>query len=100
MLVCPLSKFAVVTPVTGRAAPSFIGYSSGPRLTEGLAGSGPEMSFAMKTPLVVALAMAVVLGAGSALAAMNYACKSSHHSWCAPSFNMRHHAKVSYLCHE
>jgi len=63
----------------------FTARSSGARLTDGMAGSGSRIavSFAMKTPLVIALAMAVVLGTGSALAAMNYACKSSHHSWCA-----------------
>jgi hypothetical protein len=48
----------------------------------------------MKSPLVIALAMAVVLGTGSALAAMNYACKSGHHPWCAPSSSFRHHTKV------
>jgi hypothetical protein len=74
----------------------FTARSSGARLTDGMAGSGGRIvvSFAMKTPLVITLAMAVVLGTGSALAAMNYACKSSHHSWCAPSSSIRHHVKV------
>ena len=34
----------------------------------------------MKTRLLIVLAV-VVLGAGSALAVMNNACKSSHHAW-------------------
>ena len=56
---------------------------------------GPDaVSFAMKTPLVIALAMAVVLGTSGALAAMNYACKSSHHLWSAPSSTFRPHVKV------
>jgi hypothetical protein len=38
----------------------------------------------MKTPLLIVLAV-VVLGAGSALAVMNNACKSSHHTWCSPT---------------
>ena len=38
----------------------------------------------MKTPLLIVLAV-VVLGAGSALAVMNNACKSSHHAWCSPT---------------
>jgi hypothetical protein len=37
----------------------------------------------MKIPLVIALT-AVVLVAGSALAIMNKACKSSYHPWCSP----------------
>ena len=48
----------------------------------------------MKTPLLIALTMAVVLGTGSALAAMNYSCKTGHHSWCAPASGIRHHVKV------
>jgi hypothetical protein len=47
----------------------------------------------MKTFLLVILAV-VVLGTGSALAIMNDACKSSHHVWCAPISDMRHHAKL------
>ena len=37
---------------------------------------------------------AVVLVTGSSLAMMNNACKNSHHSWCAPSADLRHHAKT------
>jgi hypothetical protein len=44
----------------------------------------------MKTSLVIALTVAVVLAGGSALAVMNKACKSGT-IWCAPS---RTHIKV------
>jgi hypothetical protein len=43
----------------------------------------------MKIRLLIALTL-VALGAGSALAVMNNACKSSHHSWCAPVSSIRH----------
>ena len=56
----------------------------------GLGGS-KQASFAMKTSLMIALTMAFVLGMGGALAAMNKACKSGHHPWCAPA---RTHMKV------
>jgi hypothetical protein len=49
----------------------------------------------MKTPLLIVLAV-VVLGTGSALAIMNNACKSSHHAWCAPISDIRHHAKIGH----
>ena len=49
----------------------------------------------MKTPLLIVLTV-VVLGTGSALAVMNNACKSSHHAWCAPISDIRHHAKVGH----
>jgi hypothetical protein len=48
---------------------------------------------AMKTPLLTVLAV-VVLGAGSTLPVMNNACKSSHHAWCAPTSDIRHHTKT------
>jgi len=47
----------------------------------------------MKTPLLIVLAV-VVLGAGSTLAVMNNACKSSHHAWCAPVSDVRLHTKT------
>ena len=47
----------------------------------------------MKTRLLIVLT-AVVLGAGSTLAAMNNACKNSHHAWCAPISDIRHHTKT------
>jgi hypothetical protein len=47
----------------------------------------------MKTPLLVVLT-AVVVVAGSALAIMNNACKSGHHSWCAPMSSIRHHVRT------
>jgi hypothetical protein len=46
----------------------------------------------MKAPMLIIIT-AVVLGAGSALAIMNNACKSGHHAWCAPTSSIRHHAK-------
>ena len=48
----------------------------------------------MKTPLVIALTVAFVLSAGSVLAALNNACKSGHHAWCAPGSILRHHIKA------
>jgi hypothetical protein len=47
----------------------------------------------MKTPLLIALTAAVVLVAGT-LAVMNNACKSSLHTWCDPTSDIRHHAKT------
>lgn len=47
----------------------------------------------MKTPLLIVLT-AVVLGVGSTLANMNNACKSSHHTWCAPRSDTQHHVKT------
>ena len=47
----------------------------------------------MKTPLLIVLAV-VVLGVGSTLAIMNNSCKSSHHAWCAPTSDIRHHTKT------
>jgi hypothetical protein len=47
----------------------------------------------MKTPLLIVLT-AVVLVIGSSLAIMNNACKSSPHTWCAPSSDIRHHARI------
>jgi hypothetical protein len=44
----------------------------------------------MKTPLLIVLG-AIVLMAGSGLAIMNKACKSSDHAWCAPISDIRHH---------
>ena len=51
-------------------------------------------SLAMKTPLWIALTLVVVLGAGSGLAVLNQACKTGHHTWCAPESSIRHHAKA------
>lgn len=48
----------------------------------------------MKTPLLMVLGAAVLL-AGGGLAIMNNACKSSHHSWCAPIADVRHQTKTS-----
>jgi hypothetical protein len=49
----------------------------------------------MKTTLLIVLTV-VVLGTGSALAVMNNACKSSHHAWCVPIADIRHHAKIGH----
>ena len=51
-------------------------------------------SLAMKTPLWIALTLVVVLGAGSGLAVLNQACKTGHHTWCAPESSIRHHVKA------
>ena len=48
----------------------------------------------MKSPLVILL-VAVVLGTVGTLAAMNKACKSSQHAWCAPMSTIRHHIKTN-----
>jgi hypothetical protein len=45
----------------------------------------------MKSSLVAFLTAAVVL-VGAGLAIMNNACKSSHHTWCAP--DIRHRAII------
>jgi hypothetical protein len=49
----------------------------------------------MKTPLLIVLA-AVVFVAGSTLAIMNNACKSGHHTWCAPASGFQRHAKTGH----
>jgi hypothetical protein len=41
-------------------------------------------------PLLIVL-IAVVLVAGTF---MNNACKSSHHTWCAPMSSVRHHVQI------
>jgi hypothetical protein len=50
----------------------------------------------MKTTLLIVLTAVVLLGTGSVLAVMNNACKTSHHSWCAPSSEFRHVAIVGH----
>jgi len=47
----------------------------------------------MRAPLLIVVA-AVVFVAGSTLAIMNSACKSSRHSWCAPVSGFQHHVKT------
>jgi hypothetical protein len=47
----------------------------------------------MKAPIWILLTAVVLVATGS-LAIMNNACKSSHHTWCAPSSDIRHHAKI------
>ena len=41
----------------------------------------------------------VVSVTGSALALMNNACKTSHHSWCAPGSSIRHQASRHNATH-
>ncbi len=45
---------------------------------------------AMKVRLSIVITV-IVLVTGSTLAIMNNACKSSHHTWCAPTSTIRHH---------
>ena len=47
----------------------------------------------MKPSLLI---VAVVLVAGSGLAIMNNACKSGHHTWCAPISSIGHHVKTGH----
>jgi hypothetical protein len=47
----------------------------------------------MKSPLVIVLVAAVLVTVGT-LAAMNNACKSSQHAWCAPTPGLRQHIKT------
>ena len=49
--------------------------------------------FAMKSPVLIALIAAIVIGAGGGLAAMNNACIKGHHSWCASNYSLLHHSK-------
>jgi hypothetical protein len=51
----------------------------------------------MKRPLLIALIAAIVVGAGSGLAAMNNACKRSHHSWCASNYSLIEEAAPAAL---
>ena len=50
---------------------------------------------AMKTGLLIVLS-AVVFVIGSVLAVMNSACKTSHHTWCAPARSAIQHAKTGH----
>ncbi len=45
-------------------------------------------------PFLIIVTTAVVLLTGGGLATMNSACKSSHHAWCVPNSDARHHAKI------
>ena len=47
-----------------------------------LMGKTGEMEVAMKTSVMVLVVLLIVTG--GVLAVMNNACKTSHHSWCAP----------------
>jgi hypothetical protein len=49
----------------------------------------------MKAPLLIVIGV-VALVAGSGLAIMNNACKSSHHGWCAPVLDVQHQVKTRH----
>ncbi len=49
----------------------------------------------MKIPLFIMLA-ALVLGAGTAFAILNHACKSGHHAWRASNPGVRHHVRAGH----
>ena len=49
----------------------------------------------MKARLLIVMSV-VVLVAGSGLAIMKNACKSSHHGWCAPVSDVRNHVKTRH----
>jgi hypothetical protein len=51
----------------------------------------------MKTSLLIIVVTTIVLVAGSGLATMNTACKSSHHAWCSPNSDAPHHAKIQHI---
>ena len=53
--------------------------------------TSPLVRSAVKIGLLIGV-IAVALAAGSALATLNNACKSSHHAWCV----QRHHAKAGH----
>jgi hypothetical protein len=46
----------------------------------------------MNSRLLVVL-IVIVLLLGSTLSALNNACKSGYHAWCAPMSTVRHHVK-------
>jgi hypothetical protein len=54
----------------------------------------PLSEAAMKTSLSIVLAAVLVVG--SSLAIMNSACKSNHHSWCAPMSDFRQYVKTRH----
>jgi hypothetical protein len=58
-------------------------------------GRALAREFAMKSPLSIALIViaVIIIGAGGGLAAMNNACKTGHHSWCASNYSLLHHSK-------
>jgi hypothetical protein len=50
---------------------------------------------AMKTGLLIVLS-AIVFVSSSILAVMNSACKTSHHTWCAPARSAIPHSKPGH----
>jgi hypothetical protein len=49
----------------------------------------------MKAPALISITTMALVVVG-ALAFMNNACKSSHHSWCGPHYSVRHHTKAEH----
>jgi hypothetical protein len=47
----------------------------------------------MKAPLLI---VALVLVMAEGLAIMNNACKSGHHTWCAPISSIQHRVKTGH----
>jgi hypothetical protein len=48
----------------------------------------------MRTPAIIFVV--VLLAAGGTLAVMNNACKTSHHSWCAPTASVVPHGRTGH----
>ena len=48
----------------------------------------------MRTPAMIFVV--VLLAAGGALALMNNACKTSHHTWCAPTVSAVPHGRTGH----
>ena len=58
---------------------------------------GPAVAeVVMKSPLLIVITIFMLATVGT-LAAMNNACRSGPHAWCAPTSRMRHYAKTSAL---
>ena len=48
----------------------------------------------MRTPAMIFVV--VLLVAGGTLALMNNACKTSHHTWCAPTISAAPHGRIGH----
>ena len=56
-----------------------------------------EGTIARSQMRIALLIVATALVAGSALTKLNYACKSGHYGWCAPTVSaMQHHTKARH----
>jgi hypothetical protein len=49
----------------------------------------------MRTPAIVLIVVLLLVAVG-ALALMNNACKTSHHTWCAPTISAAPHARSGH----